>query len=45
MSDERKVNWEKVDEVALALLSLTLHDDSRGWKGLASEAMNSQHQN
>ncbi len=44
MTDDRKVNWEKVDEVALALLSLTLHDDCRVWKGLDWDVMNNLHQ-
>lgn len=30
----REIDTEKLTEVALALLSLTLHDNSRVWKGL-----------
>jgi len=32
MSDD--IDWDRVDDAALALLSLTLHDDDRVWKGL-----------
>ena len=28
------LNTDKIDEAALALLYLTLHDDNRAWKGL-----------
>jgi hypothetical protein len=28
------LNTDKIDDVALALLYLTLHDDNRAWKGL-----------
>jgi hypothetical protein len=40
------VNYEqdKVDEVALALLFLTLHDGCRAWKGLAWDVMDRLHQ-
>ena len=31
---------DKVDEVTLALLFLTLHDDCRAWKGLDWDVMN-----
>lgn len=33
-------NTNKVDEVVLALLYLTLHDDNRAWKGFHWDAMN-----
>ena len=39
-----KINWEKVDEVALALLSLTLSDDGRAGKGLEWDIMNRLHE-
>ena len=39
-----EINWEKVDEVALALLSLTLGGDARAWKGLDWEVMNRLHE-
>ena len=32
-------NTDKVDEVVLALLYLTLHDDNRAWKGHDWDAM------
>jgi hypothetical protein len=28
------LNTDKIDDAALALLYLTLHDDNRAWKGL-----------
>lgn len=28
------INWDRVDDAALALLSLTLHDGDRVWKQL-----------
>lgn len=33
--DEGTINWNKVEEVALALLGLTLHDECRAWKALS----------
>lgn len=35
MSSKDSINLEKIDEVALALLSLTLGSDGRVWKGIA----------
>lgn len=32
-------DWDKVDEVVLALLYLTLHDGSRAWKGFDWDAL------
>lgn len=32
MSDD--IDWDRVDDAALALLSLTLHDGDRVWKGI-----------
>jgi len=32
-------DWTKIEEVALALLSLTLHDGVRAWKGLDWDVM------
>ena len=43
MDWEKDIDWEKVDEVALALLCLTLGNDGRAWKGLAWEVMNRLH--
>lgn len=34
----------KIDDAALALLFLTLHDDDRAWKGLDWDALNRLHQ-
>jgi hypothetical protein len=31
---------EKIDEIVLALLSLTLHDGDRAWKGFDWETLN-----
>ena len=44
MSSNEKINWDKVDEVALSLLSLTLGGDGRAWKGLDWEVMNRLHE-
>jgi hypothetical protein len=35
---------EKIDEVVLALLSLTLHDGDRAWKGFDWETLNRLHE-
>ena len=35
---------DKVDEMVLALLYLTLHDDYRAWKGHDWDAMNRLHE-
>jgi hypothetical protein len=32
-------DWTKIEETALALLSLTLHDGNRVWKGLDWDLM------
>lgn len=37
-------NKDKVDEAALALLYLTLHNDYRAWKGLDWDIMNRLHE-
>jgi hypothetical protein len=34
-----ELDTAKVDDAALALLSLTLHDDCRAWKGLDWDVM------
>lgn len=34
------MNEEKIDNVALALLSLTLHDESRAWKQFDWDILN-----
>jgi hypothetical protein len=44
MSANEKIDWDKVDEVALALLSLTLDGDRRAWKGLAWDVTNRLHE-
>jgi Domain of unknown function (DUF6429) len=38
------IDTDKIDEAALALLYLTLHDDSRAWKGLDWDVMNRLHE-
>ena len=38
-----EIDEDKVDEVALALLRLTLHDGQRVWKGLDWDALNRLH--
>jgi hypothetical protein len=37
-------NKDKVDEMVLALLTLTLHDGCRAWKGHDWDAMNRLHE-
>ena len=45
MYDERmEYDEDKVDEMVLALLFLTLHDDYRAWKGHDWGAMNRLHE-
>ncbi len=39
-----EIDTDKIDEAALALLFLTLHDERRAWKGLDFEVMNRLHQ-
>lgn len=34
------INTEAIDDVVLALLWLTLHDDNRAWKGFDQDALN-----
>ncbi|MGF6371296.1 hypothetical protein OKW40_004046 [Paraburkholderia sp. RAU6.4a] len=34
------INTDAIDEVALALLSLTLHDHNRAWKGFDWDVLN-----
>ena len=38
------INEDKIDEMALALLYLTLHDDFRSWKQIDWEVMNRLHE-
>jgi hypothetical protein len=37
------IDTEKIDEMVLALLYLTLHEGSRAWKGFDWDAMNRLH--
>lgn len=39
-----EIDKDKIDEAALALLFLTLHDERRVWKGLDFDVMNRLHQ-
>ena len=43
MNSRNNVDWEKIDEVALALLSISLGGDGRAWKGLDWDVMNRLH--
>lgn len=38
------LNNDKIDDAVLALLSLTLHDSARAWKGHDFEVMNRLHE-
>ncbi len=38
------VQTDKIDDAVLALLRLTLHDNSRAWKGFDWEVMNRLHE-
>ena len=38
------LNTEKIDNAALALLYLTLHDDNRAWKGRDWDVLGRQHE-
>ena len=38
------INKDKVDDAALALLYLTLHDDNRAWKGFDWGVMDRLHE-
>ena len=42
-TSEDAYDWNKIEEVALALLPLTLHDGSRAWKGLDWDVMDRLH--
>jgi hypothetical protein len=37
------LDTDRIDEVVLALLHLTLHDGNRAWKGFAWDAMDRLH--
>ena len=37
------IDTEKIDEAVLALLYLTLHEESRAWKSFDCDAMNQLH--
>jgi hypothetical protein len=41
--DWSEVNWDKVEECALALLYFGLHENYRTWKGFDWEIMNRLH--
>ena len=38
------IDTKKIDDTVLALLHLTLHDDTRAWKGFDWDTMNRLHQ-
>jgi len=38
------IDEDKIDEVVLALLQLTLHDERRAWKQFSFEVMNRLHE-
>jgi hypothetical protein len=38
------LNTDKIDEAALALLYLTLHDDNRAWKGMDWDVLGRLHE-
>jgi hypothetical protein len=42
-ADDDAYDWTKIEEVALSLLSLTLHDGDRAWKGLDWDLMERLH--
>ena len=44
MNELMEYNKDKVDEMVLALLYLTLHDHGRAWKGHDWDAMNRLHE-
>ena len=44
MPDPDRYDVDKICEVVLALLSFTLHDDDRAWKGLDWEIMDQLHE-
>jgi Domain of unknown function (DUF6429) len=39
LEDSMEYDQDKVDEVVLALLNLTLHDGARAWKGFDFDVM------
>lgn len=39
-----EIDENKIDEVVLALLQLTLHGEDRAWKGMDFEVMNRLHE-
>jgi hypothetical protein len=39
LEDSMEYDQDKVDDVVLALLNLTLHDGARAWKGFDFEVM------
>ena len=47
MRDQRKIDWDKVDEVTLALLQVTSFNEEgtvRSWKGHDWEVLNRLHE-
>lgn len=44
MAENDDIDWDRVDDAALALLSLTLHDEGRVWKNLSWEVTNRLHE-
>lgn len=39
-----ELDEDKIDAAALAILALTLHDESRAWKGIDFDVMNRLHE-
>jgi len=44
MTEEDDIDWDRVDDAALALLSLTLHDEGRVWKNLSWDVTDRLHE-
>lgn len=38
------IDYSKIDEVVLALMQLTLHDECRAWKGFEWDTLNRLHE-
>lgn len=42
--DDDKLDWDRLDDAALALMALTLHDDGRVWKQISWDITDRLHE-
>lgn len=44
MNDTKELDWDRLEETGLAILSLTLHEGNRAWKGFSWDLTDRWHE-